>query len=121
MSTDELTIEQWFEELDHYNEPIPLEVLQAGVERLRVDFAAFQPFAQFSPGRYRRNLMHAGPAYHALVLCWRNGQASPIHDHRGSACAVLVLRGRATETVFGMTEEGRVFECLNHELPEGFV
>jgi len=121
MKTDELTIEQWFAELDHYNGPIPLDVLKAGVKRLRMDFAAFQPFAQFSSERYRRNLMHTGPAYHALVLCWRKGQASPIHDHRGSACAVLVLRGRATETVFDMTDEGRVFECCTRELPEGFV
>ena len=121
MKTDELTIEQWFVELDHYDGPIPLEALESGIKRLRVEFASFQPFAQFSSERYRRNLMHTGPAYHALVLCWRNGQASPIHDHRGSACAVLVLRGQATETVFDMTEEGRLYECRARELPEGFV
>lgn len=121
MEAVELTIEQWFAELDRYDHAIPLEVLNEGLQRLRLDFTAIQPFAQFSTERYRRNLMHAGPAYHALVLCWRNGQASPIHDHRGSACAVLVLRGSATETVFDMTEEGRVYERCRRELPEGYV
>src|SRR5436305_351677 len=102
----DLTLRQWFAELDKHTEPISLSVLLNGMKRLRIEEADIQPFAQFSAERYRRNLMHAGPAYHALILCWRNGQASPIHDHRGSACAVRVLKGQATETVYEMTEEG---------------
>ena len=117
----ELTLEQWFAELDQYRDRIPLNVLTNGLKRLHVDLAAVGPFVQFSPERYRRNLMHAGPAYHALVLCWRNGQRSPIHDHRDSACAVRVISGEATETVFEMTEEGRVFEVRTRKLPEGFM
>src|SRR3977135_4371228 len=107
----ELTLEHWFAELDKYFDRIPLDILTDGLRRLRVDFAAVERFAQFSPERYRRNLMHAGPAYHALVLCWRSGQRSPIHDHRGSACAVRVIRGEATETIFEMTEEGAVLQA----------
>src|SRR5215471_21362697 len=100
----ELTFDRWFRELDAYRDRIPLNVLTDGLKRLRLDWETLGPFVQFSQERYRRNLMHAGPAYHALVLCWSNGQRSPIHDHRGSACAVRVLRGQATETVFEMTE-----------------
>src|SRR6516164_6878258 len=88
-----LTLEQWFAELDEFRQRIPLAVLKDGLARLRIERPDFLPFAQFSPERYRRNLMHAGPAYHALALCWRSGQRSPIHDHRGSACAVRVLEG----------------------------
>jgi cysteine dioxygenase len=65
--------------------------------------------------------MHAGPAYHALVLCWRSGQRSPIHDHRSSACAVRVLEGDATEIIFHMTEEGHVFPSKTRKLSEGFI
>jgi cysteine dioxygenase len=117
----DLTIEQWFAELDQHFGRIPLEVLTKGLRRLRLDFPEVKKFAQFSPERYRRNLLHAGPAYHALILCWRSGQRSPIHDHRGSACAVRVIRGEATETVFEMTEEGRVFEARTLRLTEGFM
>jgi cysteine dioxygenase len=117
----DLTLEQWFAELDEYRERIPLGVLTAGLKRLRFDFSEIERFAQFSPERYRRNLMHAGPAYHALILCWRSGQRSPIHDHRGSACAVRVIRGEATETIFEMTEEGFVFPVRTRQLSEGFM
>src|SRR2546421_42096 len=106
-----LTLAQWFGELDQqHHERIPLHVLTSGLKRLQIERSEIEAFAQFSSERYRRNLMHASPAYHALILCWRSGQVSPIHDHRGSACAVRVISGEATETTFEMTDEGRLFE-----------
>ena len=45
--------------------------------------------------------------YQAWVMCWRNGQRSPIHDHKGSSCAVRVLRGTLTETLFAFAPNGR--------------
>src|SRR6516162_6963739 len=116
-----LTLEQWFAEFDRYDGRIPLVILTEGLKRLRLDADQIRPFLQFSFERYRRNLMHAGPAYHALVLCWRSGQVSPIHDHRGSACAVRVIRGKATETIYEMTEEGRVFPTRTRNLTEGYM
>jgi len=117
----ELTLEQWFAELDEHQGAIPLEILIRDLPRVRMDFEAVGKFAQFSPERYRRNRMHSGPAYDALVLCWRAGQVSPIHDHRGSACAVRVIRGMATETLYEMTEEGRVFATRTRQLTEGYM
>src|SRR5215475_6509678 len=99
----ELILDEWFAQLDQYQERIPLEVLTGGLKQLRLECRQIEPFLQFSPERYRRNLMRAGPSYHALILCWRSGQRSPIHDHRGSACAVRVLEGDATEIIFHMT------------------
>jgi cysteine dioxygenase len=116
-----LTLEQFCAELDAYTARIPLNVPINGLQRLHVDFPALEKFAQFSPGRYRRNLMRAGPVYHALVLCWRNGQRSPIHDHRGSSCGVRVIHGEATETVFEMTERGHVYAVRTRKLPEGYI
>jgi cysteine dioxygenase len=115
------SLKQWFAELDQYRDRIPLAALTSGLQRLQVELADFQQFVQFSPERYRRNLMHAGPAYHALILCWRSGQRSPIHDHRGSACAVRVLQGEASETIYQMTEEGQVFPSKTRTLSEGFM
>src|SRR5690348_7765877 len=101
-----LTLADWFAELDQHPDKIPLDDLVRGLRQLRLDPAEIQPFLQFSSANYRRNLIHAGPAYHALLLCWRAGQRSPIHDHRGSACGVRVIQGSATETVFDMNDEG---------------
>jgi len=72
-------------------------------------------FLRFSDRGYTRNLMRAGPWYHLLVLCWKNGQRSPIHDHAGSSCAVRVLRGTLTETLFEFAPNGHVKATFSRE------
>ncbi len=61
---------------------------------------------KFSSQRYARNELAKSPWYQLLVICWRAGQASPIHDHSGSACGVRVVDGIATETQFEETQNG---------------
>ena len=55
---------------------------------------------KFSTQNYARTMLAKGPWYQLLVICWREGQSSPIHDHFGSACGVRVVDGVATETLF---------------------
>jgi cysteine dioxygenase len=56
-----------------------------------------------------------------LVLCWKNGQRSPIHDHAGSTCGLRVLRGVMTETAFVFTPNGHVKAMGSRDLAEGAV
>ena len=79
--------------LDAYGSRIPLDRLAAHLEATSLCFEDVKAQAVFGDRTYRRNLLHTGPAYQALILCWKNGQRSPIHDHRGSSCGVRVLRG----------------------------
>src|SRR5437016_14476340 len=87
-------------ELDQYTSRIPLEALADWLSRTDITIDVVRPFLRFSSDHYVRNLMYAGPSYQALVLCWQSGQRSPIHDHRGSSCAVKIISGVATETTF---------------------
>jgi cysteine dioxygenase len=115
-----MTLTELFKELDRHGERVPLGWLAGRLRALEIDWAELEPYVKFSLDTYRRNLLRAGPAYHALLLCWRNGQRSPIHDHFGSSCAVRVLRGTCTETIFQRTESGHVYPTETHKLPEGF-
>lgn len=74
-----------------------------------VDMHEVQQFLHFSPVRYTRNLVRSGEWYNLLVLCWRNGQRSPIHDHLGSSCGMRVLQGQAAETTFELAPNGHVW------------
>ena len=78
-------------------------------------------FAQFSEDRYLRTLVCQGDHYHLLVLCWRSGQRSPIHDHAGSTCGLRILRGTATETVFGKTPSGLIKPAHSKDYRHGDV
>jgi cysteine dioxygenase len=108
-------------ELDGYRERVPLDLLVDRIGRVDIPLDEIRPYMQFGTKTYRRNLMHAGPGYHALILCWRAGQRSPIHDHRGSSCAVRVLMGTAVETRFERTPDGYVYATGSRELHEGEV
>ncbi len=105
--------------LDRYASRISLAVLERWLAEMTITFQDIQSFLRFHPDHYVRNLMHAGPAYQALVLCWRSGQRSPIHDHQGSSCAVKVLHGVATETHFEKTAAGLVYAVGSRQLAEG--
>jgi cysteine dioxygenase len=98
-----------------------LTALTAELADLAVDLQDLRPHVKFSDRTYRRNLVHAGPWHHLLVLCWRNGQRSPIHDHRGSACAVRVLQGVMTETLFSVAANGLIRAESSRDLGPGGV
>lgn len=115
------SLDELFTYLDGLCERAPLPQLVATVRRLDIDCAAVADFIRFSEKGYMRNLVRGGEWYHVLVLCWKNGQRSPIHDHAGSTCAVRVLRGTLTETVFEFTPHGYVKATLSRDLGPGSV
>jgi DMSO/TMAO reductase YedYZ molybdopterin-dependent catalytic subunit len=95
-----------------------LKTVMAGLEITCPDVAAF---VRFGEGCYQRNLVRAGPCYHLWVMCWKNGQRSPIHDHAASGCVVRVLRGTLTETRFERAPNGQVMAVGSRNLAAGSV
>jgi cysteine dioxygenase len=113
-------IEPIFAGLDRVEDArLPLPVILGWLEESGLSAADLANFLVFGRDRYVRNLVYSGPTYQALVLCWRNGQRSPIHNHRGSNCGVKVLRGVATETAFARAPNGLVYATGSRDLPPG--
>lgn len=108
-----------FVELDEFEGVIPRERMRRWLDDCGIGLDDVKHYCRFHPRHYVRNLLRAGPAYHALVLCWHNGQRSPIHDHSGSRCAVKVLSGEATETRFDTAPNGMIYATASSTLCEG--
>jgi cysteine dioxygenase len=112
VSTEEeeamITLEELFDYLDSLEDRASLSELTSRLNQLDIGCEDVAEYIRFSERGYMRNLLRAGEWYNALILCWKNGQRSPIHDHKGSSCGVRVLRGTATETVFEFTPNGHV-------------
>jgi len=110
-----------FRELDSCANAVPLDMLCERLRGadLRIDDVC--AWVRFEDGCYCRNLVHLGPGYVALVLCWRVGQASPIHDHRGSACGLRVLQGTATEKRYRREPDGALVFTGASSYAEGQV
>ena len=107
--------------LDGLDGRASLDALQSVVASLDVDCTELQEYMRFSERGYTRNLVRAGPWYHVLVLCWKNGRRSPIHDHAGSSCCVRVLRGVLTETRFVFAANGHIKAVDSQDLQAGAV
>ena len=114
-------IERTFERLERAEQPLPLHVILDWFDEVPLSVEDVANYLVFNPERYVRNRLHNGPSYQALVLCWRNGQRSPIHNHRGSHCGVKVLRGVATETLFARAPNGMVVPVSSRDLAVGHV
>src|SRR5580658_1661827 len=93
-------LQAMFDYLDALLTPPALPEMLNQLSRFEIDLEDVLSHIRFSERNYQRNLLRAGEHYHAWVLCWKNGQRSPIHDHAGSSCVVRVLRGTLTETIF---------------------
>ncbi len=115
------TIDSAFAPLDANSGPLEMPDIVAWLQALPLTLDDLAGYLIFSPDRYVRNRIHDGPWYQALVLCWRNGQRSPIHNHRGSKCGVKVLRGVATETIFARAANGLIYATGSRELPTGHL
>ncbi|MDQ3806310.1 MAG: cysteine dioxygenase family protein [Acidobacteriota bacterium] len=72
-----------------------LNAVEVGPEELR-------PHVSFKEATYARHRVFVNDHAELLVLCWRPGQRTPIHDHNGSFGAVRVLSGVMWETIFEM-------------------
>jgi cysteine dioxygenase len=114
-------IDAVFDELGRESTRLSLPAILHWIRHTDLSADDLAEYLVFRPDRYVRNLVHAGPAYQALLLCWRNGQRSPIHNHRGSNCGVKVLRGVATETVFAKAPNGMPYAVRSRDLPPGLT
>ncbi|MBT8485464.1 MAG: cysteine dioxygenase family protein [Phycisphaerales bacterium] len=105
-----MTVTDMLDALDRYEDALPIDDLVGLLEQTEITLDTVRPHVRFAPDSYCRNLLRVGPTYSALILCWRCGQTSPVHDHRGSACAVRVISGTASERRYRLTATGGLVE-----------
>ena len=89
------------------------------VERTTIRAEEVQPYLGFKAGNYSRHRVMKNEFVEMLVLCWKPGQRTPIHDHNGSHGAVFVQEGILWETIFDYdTEHGLGYQS-HRELRAG--
>ncbi len=116
-----ISLEGLIGRLNSFSEKIPIDELLSTIQQLEIDWTVIEPKLRFHSERYQRNLLAGGDHYHALLLCWKAGQRSPIHDHRESNCGFRVLRGTATESTLLTPEHGLVYPTGSRVFPVGNI
>ena len=77
------------------------------------------PYLGFKAGNYSRHRVMRNEFVEMLVLCWKPGQRTPIHDHNGSHGAVFVHEGILWETTFDYQAETGLSYQSHRELRRG--
>ncbi|HUQ31638.1 MAG TPA: cysteine dioxygenase family protein [Pyrinomonadaceae bacterium] len=78
-----------------------------------------RPYRFFKTGTYARHRVMRNEFAELLVLCWKPGQRTPIHDHNGSYGAVRVCEGVMWETIFGQNNESQLYYRSGREWNAG--
>lgn len=115
------SLEALWHYLDGLDGRAPLRELTDRLREADITCEDLADYIRFSDRQYMRNLVRSGSWYYALVLCWKNGQRSPIHNHTGSTCGVRVLRGTLTETLFAFAPNGAVKATTSRDCPPGSI
>ena len=77
-------------------------------------------FAEENETHYSRNRLFLGKNMELLVLTWKPGQASRIHDHQGSVCCIKVLEGQGLEIKFTKTNCGKYIPRISETIKVAF-
>lgn len=77
-----------------------LEQIYHWLRSAQISPEELSPYIAFKEGNYFRHRVCRNQFVEMLVLCWRPGQRTPIHDHNGSHGGVKIWEGRLWETIF---------------------
>lgn len=109
------------EELRHTAKDLQLPDLRRYISNLKPDRTEVDPYIQFAENHYARNLVCKTSDFECLVLCWRPGQRSPIHDHGDSICTVYTFDGVLSADNYKKLENGHIRADYSEDFKPGSV
>jgi len=98
-----------------------LAEVEAWFSQLTIRPRDYESYRVFTERKYARNLIARSEFAELLLLCWRAGQRTPIHDHGGSIGVVMVCEGLLNETMYERDADGRVRPYNTHRWSPGGI
>ncbi|HKP87858.1 MAG TPA: cysteine dioxygenase family protein [Blastocatellia bacterium] len=107
-ATDELTLGEMAEIIKNLKAVPKLDEIKRWFSAFLPRQRDYEAHRVFAARKYARNLIARSSFAELLMLCWRSGQRTPIHDHGGSVGVVLLIEGLLTETMYERTPDRHV-------------
>lgn len=109
------------ETLNRQTAPPALEEINSWLSKVEISQLDLQPYLGFKEGNYWRHRVCRNEAVEMLIICWRPGQKTPIHDHNGSHGVVRVQQGLMQETIFTFDEQQGLCFDSGRECSQGTI
>ena len=116
-----MNLEAAIDELKHKAKEMRLPDLRRFISNLKPEKWEIDPYLHFTDERYARNLVYKTEDFECLVLCWRPGQRSPIHDHGESICTVYTASGTLSADNYPKTAAGHIRPDYSEDFTPGSV
>ena len=94
--------------LDSLNGRPSLSIVEEKLLNLNIKSEDLSKYFGYAEDGYQRNIVKKADNYELVLICWKAGQRTPIHDHKGSDCAFLIIEGISTETIYEIKKGGLV-------------
>ena len=121
MKRDLLSFSALVKKLESLRDVPGLDQIYEWLEKAEISTDDLQPYLGFKDGNYWRHRICRNEFVEMLVLCWRPGQRTPIHDHNGSHGGVKIHRGMLWETTFNYDPVNGLKYKSAREYPPGAV
>jgi predicted metal-dependent enzyme (double-stranded beta helix superfamily) len=95
-----LTLNDFIEAIKTTSCKLELAQLKDWVTKLDLRNIAIEPSICFSCEHYQRQLLYRDSSFEIILVCWKPGQFSPIHNHGDSLNVTRVYRGTLTSRIF---------------------
>jgi len=88
-------------------------------KNLRIPPSDFQKYAQWKEDSYARNCIDRTETFELILICWKEGDCTPIHNHADQRCWVYQIEGSNTEIRYKHGANNELEECNRIELKPG--
>lgn len=110
-----------FDYLDNLTQRAVQLQLEEKLKEIDITVDDVAEYIHFENNQYCRNLIRKGEHFHVLLLCWRSGHRTPIHNHPNAVGGIRVLQGIATETLYEFSPSDLVKSTGSRDLTPGGV
>lgn len=81
-----------------------LDIMKA----MEIPYDEWERYFTWKAERYTRNSIIKTDDYELLVICWEQGQDSPIHDYDSKEAWIHILRGQLKEEKYKKRDDGSI-------------
>ncbi|MCL4148870.1 UNVERIFIED_CONTAM: hypothetical protein GTU68_020361 [Idotea baltica] len=75
---------------------------------MKLPSSVFENYSSWCDESYTRNCIVENEKFELILLCWKAGQITPIHDHGGEECWVKIIEGEFRETIYTADKSGEL-------------
>lgn len=83
-------------------------------KRITISKDECEEYISWDAKDYTRNCIEHNDDFELILICWKPGDETPIHDHNDQRCWVYQIEGEVVEERFVKDEEGNLLK--NHEM-----